>query len=135
MPVLAKPKVTLDNVAEAFKYHGYLVEVPPAELGWLGQKFRVSKRRDGNQNGVIALELWWGRDGRYGWAMYISAAGLENSNTLAHLRAKGILNKYLDGKRLATCFELARIETGAHATHAEVMAAANRASSLASGLL
>lgn len=135
MARLKSPKVSEADVREAFRIKGYLCEDPVEKVPWLGQKFRVSQSKSGNDNGVIAIELWWGRAGKYGWGIYISADGLQNPNTTSLLAAKGINNRYYDGGLLATCFELASVDEGALATHAQIMLAAGRACARAGSLL
>jgi hypothetical protein len=135
MPKLAKPIVSEADVRAAFCIQGFLSEVPAAGLGWLGQKFRVDPAKAGNKNGVIAIELWWGRGGHYGWAIYLSADGMENHNTRGHLARNNIKERYFDGGARATCFELVKIDAGAKATHEQVMAAAGVACKLAGTLL
>lgn len=70
-----------------------------------------------------------------GWAIYLSAAGMEKNDTRSHLARNNIKERYFDGGARATCFELAKIDAGAKATHEQVMAAAGVACKLAGDML
>jgi hypothetical protein len=128
---MAFENLTVDHVRGMFALANEVYLVEELGLGWSGQRFNLSENRLGNHDGIIALELWCGRETEVGpervmwcWAIYVGAKGQKNNATKALLAHAAINNRLLGNGRTASVYELAPLPHQANATNEDIAWAA-----------
>jgi hypothetical protein len=127
-------ELTLEDVAKLFGAHARNWHIAPLfGEGGPNQKFRVTLTRPGNDQGVIAVELWRGKCGNqqdwedeiYGWCLYMAARTFSGrfEESVRQLGLAGLLTPIFVGQGGARVFLVTPIQ-GAHAaTREDILAA------------